>query len=186
MSSGMESSLFGVMAGLVPTIHALILAQHSKRGCPPQVRAWADDSTRCAPQIKTPAQLPGFFTQTPPVPKQLLNANATHATKNVGARWRLQLAVFAEHSAPLVAEAAAVSGKRRPAAQQIGPSHAARPIAHSCRGRLAWCELGKIDRLRGRAGKRDRRPDQQACEYHWLHPQSSLAVFGKAVSITVL
>jgi hypothetical protein len=92
---------------------------------------------------------------------------------------RLQLSVFAEHSAALVADAPAVSGKRCPAAQQVGPSHATRMIAHPCRSRLAWRKLGKIDGFRGRAGKREQRTDQQACEYHWLHPQSSLAVFGK-------
>jgi hypothetical protein len=127
---------------------------------------------------KNPGAIAGaFFTQT----QRLLNADATHATENVGARLRLQLSVFAEHGATLVADAPAVSGKRRPAAQQVGPSHAARMIAHSCGGRLAWRELGKIDGLRGSAGKRDQRPDQQAREYHWLHPQSSLAVLGRAL-----
>src|SRR4029077_19052830 len=79
-------------------------------------KTWMTDATLTAAKIKTPAQSPGFFTQTP----RLLNADATYATKNVGARLRLQLSVFAEHGAALVADAPAVSGKRCPAAQQVG------------------------------------------------------------------
>jgi len=72
---------------------------------------------------------------------------------------RLQLAVLAEHGAAFATDAPTMSGKRRPAAQQVGPTCAARTIAQPRRSRLAWRELGKIDGLRGRAGKRDQRPD---------------------------
>ena len=127
------------------------------------------------PKNKNPGETAGvFYADTTPTETQTLHTQLKRRRS-----LRLQLAVFAEHGAALVADTPAVSGKRRPAAQQVCPSHAARMIAHPCRGRLAWRKLGKIDGLRGRAGKRDQRPDQQACEYHWLHPQSSLAVFGK-------
>jgi hypothetical protein len=131
---------------------------------------------------RTPVRAPGFLRET----LLLLDADATtaerrrHERRNATNQRRfLQLSVLAQHGAAFIADAPAMSGKRRAAAQQIGPSHATRTIAHPCCSRLAWRELGKVNRLRGSSGKRDQRPDQQACEYHWLHPQSSLAVFGK-------
>src|SRR5262249_24588170 len=99
-------SPFGVMAGLVPAIHALTLAQRS--------RLMTRNIRRSK---KTPAQSPGFFTQTLP----RTDADATnHTTKKRRRSLRLQLAVFAQHGAALVANAPAMGGKRRPAAQKIG------------------------------------------------------------------
>jgi hypothetical protein len=78
--------------------------------------------------------------------------------ENVSA-WRLQLSIFAEHSAALVTDAPTMSGKRRSAAQQVGPAHPGGTVAHPRRGRLAWGELGHIDRIGG-ARKRKQWPDQ--------------------------
>ena len=139
-------------------------------------KTWMTHATLTATKNKNPGAIAGVFYADATTPERRRYTRNQKRRRLV----RLQLSVFAEHSAALVADAPAVSGKRCPAAQQVGPSHATRMIAHPCCSRLAWRELGKIDGFRGRAGKREQRPDQQACEYHWLHPQSSLAVFGKA------
>ena len=70
-----------------------------------------------------------------------------------------------------------MGGKRRAAAQEVAPAHAAGAVAQPGRGRFAWSELGQIDGARDGARKRKQRPDQQACENRCLHPQSSLGHF---------
>src|SRR5262249_24509621 len=117
---------------------------------------------------KTPVHASGFFTRDATAAGRRCYyccSTQNGGTQQIGRRF-LQLSVRAQHGAAFIADAPAMSGKRRAAAQQIGPSHATRTIAHPCCSRLAWRELGKVNRLRGSSGKRDQRPNQQACEYH--------------------
>ena len=58
-----------------------------------------------------------------------------------------------QHRAALVADAPAMGGKRRPAAQEVIPAHAAFTVAQLGCGRPAWRQLGEIDRVRGSGGK---------------------------------
>jgi len=94
---------------------------------------------------------------------------------------RLQLAVSAEDGAASVADTPTVSGKRRAAAQEIVPGHAARAITQPRRSWFAWGELGKIDGVGG-TGKHKQRPDQQACKNGCLHPQSSPRFLGSRLN----
>jgi hypothetical protein len=71
-----------------------------------------------------------------------------------------QLPVLSQHRAALAAHAPAMSRKRRAAAQQIAPGHAAGTVAQPRGRRSAWRKLGKIDGLGGGAGKGKEWPNQ--------------------------
>lgn len=61
-----------------------------------------------------------------------------------------------QHRAALVADAPAMGGKRRAAAQKVIPTHAAFTVAQLGCGRPAWRQLGEIDRVRGSGGKAEK------------------------------
>jgi len=58
-----------------------------------------------------------------------------------------------QHRAALVTDAPTMGGKRRPAAQEVIPTHAAFTVAQLGCGWPAWRQLGEINRVRGGGGK---------------------------------
>jgi hypothetical protein len=88
-----------------------------------------------------------------------------------------------QHRAAFIADAPAMSGKRRAAAQKIAPGHAASVIAQACSGRLTRRQLGKVDRMSGAGGKTYDPAHEQTCCHNCLHPRPSL-FFGEGPWIT--